>query len=104
MRALTLIGFIALAFGLGARYATGELGLFSQINLGLGALLLLGVSIRGISSLGHGTTAAGQRILIRHFLAIAAALLLSFALERGLAMSGARLDLTPEGDFELSPA
>lgn len=104
MRALALLGFIALAFGLGARYATGEFGLFSQINLGLGALLLLASGLRALASIGHVTTAAGRRILIRHFFAISGAILLAIALERGLTRTGARLDLTAERNFELAPA
>lgn len=104
MRALTLIGFIALAFGLGARYATGQLGLFSQINLGLGILLLLGAGIHFLTSMGRATHATGRRILVRHFFAIFAALVLSVSIERGLALRATRFDLTPLRDFELAPA
>lgn len=104
MRVLTLIGFIALAFGLGARYATGEFGLFSQINLGLGALLLLGAGVHSLASMGRTTHSAGRRILIRHFFAIWGALALGVAMERGFALRATRFDLTPMRDFELSPA
>lgn len=104
MRELALVGCIALAFGLGSYYATGELGAFGWGNLAAGSLALvvaLGLGARRLRGLG---TPAARRVLAPHLLAVAAALAGAVALERAAAASGLRLDWTLERRFELAPA
>jgi ABC-type uncharacterized transport system involved in gliding motility auxiliary subunit len=78
MRELALAGFVALGFGLGSYYATGDLGTFSVVNLLL--------------------------VILRGLLGIAVALALGVGLERAASWSELRLDWTFEQRFEISPA
>lgn len=101
---LLALGLIAIAFGLGANYATGELGTFGIVNLlvgGLALLLATGMMIRRFE--GFGASAA-RPILLRRI----AILLLIAALAAGLVHTADRLawqwDWTADRRFQLAPA
>ncbi len=104
MRILAFIGFIALTFGLGSHYATGEFGLFSGINVAVGALALLAAMVRGFSKLHRASARSSRQVLSKRALLLLVTLLLAIALERLFTAGGAQLDLTQDHQFELSPA
>jgi len=102
--ALGLAGLIALAFGLGSYYATGELGLFGQGNLVAGALALLAAGVgalRGVRTMG---TPLARRILATRALAVLGVLAAGIALERGIDGLAWRFDWTLDQRYTLSPA
>ncbi len=104
MRALALAGLIALAFGLGSYYATGERTLFASLNLAAAALALATAALLALSQLRFAAGSHSRRVLLRGLLGVAGALALALALERAAAWSGWRTDLTFEQSFELAPA
>ena len=104
MRALALAGLIALAFGLGSYYATGERTLYATLNLGAGALALAAAALLALRRLRFAAGSHSRRVLLRGLLGVAGALALAIALERAAAWSGWRSDLTFEQSFELAPA
>ncbi len=104
MRELALAGLVALVFGLGSFYATGDFGPFQRANLGLGATALLLALALGARRLRAAGTPPARRLLLRGALGVAAALALALLLESAAALSGIELDLTREGRSELAPA
>ena len=103
-RALALVGPIALAFGLGARFATGEIGAFVLVNVALGvtALLLAGaLQLRDLRGLG---SPQARRFLAPRVALLVAAIAGAVAFERALTASGVRRDWTTDGHFVLNPA
>ncbi len=103
-RALALVGSIALAFGLGARLATAETGVFVLANVAFGvlAVLLAGVlQLRALRGLG---SAGARRLLAPRVAGLALTLVIAVIAERALTASGARLDWTTDARFALSPA
>ncbi|MEN8182772.1 MAG: DUF4350 domain-containing protein [Myxococcota bacterium] len=104
MRQLALLGTIALAFGLGAYYATGRLGAFGGINLVLG-VVALGVSValalRGARRL---STPDARRVLAPPVLALLASVGGAVILERAVDALDLQLDWTFEGRYELADA
>jgi hypothetical protein len=104
MRELALIGLVALAFGLGAYYATRELTAFAAANLGAGALALAAAALLALGRLRFATGSHSRRVLGRGLLLVAGTIAIAFGLERAAAWSGLRRDLTFEQTFELAPA
>ncbi len=104
MQRLALPGLIAVVFGLGSYYATGEMGPFGIANvaLGGGALLLSGIAAaRRVHGLAEG---AARRILLPRVALCLAVLLGAIAIERLAAHSELHLDWTVDRRFELFPA
>ncbi len=104
MREVSLVGLVAVVFGLGSFYATGELGSFSIVNLGAGSLLLLAAAIARASRLRVAGGPHARRVIARGLLGIAGATALGVAIERAAAWSEIRFDWTFEQRFELSEA
>lgn len=104
MRGLGLAGLIAVAFGLGSYYVTGELGLFGRLNLGAGALALAAAGARGLGRLRGLGTPQARPILARHALVIAALAAGALAVERGAHALKLRFDWTLDQRYVLSPA
>ncbi len=103
-RLLGIAGAIALVFGLGSYYATGDASLFASVNLAAGALALLVAAAGGLRGLrGVGTPAARRLLLPRLGLLLLAVAALAL-LERGATHLGWRLDWTVEQRFQLSEA
>jgi hypothetical protein len=104
MRGIALAGVIALAFGVGAYYATGHLGAFSVANLVLGASALLVAIASGARHLRSAGGPHARRVIARGLLLIAGAVAIAVFMERAAARSGVRLDWTGEGRYELADA
>jgi len=104
MRALAFVGLIALAFGLGANYATNSFGWFSIANLLLGGAALLCALVLGLRHVRGAGAPAFRRTLLRGIGQVALALLAAVALERAAAWLNIQLDWTLERKFELSEA
>jgi len=104
MRELGLTGLILVLFGLGGRYATGQLGAFTWIHLGLGGVALLAAALLQLRSWRGAGTAAARRLLLPRLLWVVLALAGSIGLERAVSAAGTRLDWTADGRFELAPA
>lgn len=96
---------IAIAFGVGSYYATGEVGLFGRINLAAGSLALLaaGIDAARRTTRGFGTPVA-RGLLLRRGFQLALLVLLAVGLERGAARLDVVLDWTLDQRFVLSPA
>jgi hypothetical protein len=103
-RELAFTGLVALLFGLGSYYMTGELGAFSVANLALGAGALVAGLALGARRLRSVGSPAARRIAVRGLLRIAAALALAVGLERAAASADLRFDWTFERRYELAPA
>jgi hypothetical protein len=104
VRGLALAGAIAIAFGLGSNYATGELGAFGRLNLGAGAVALIlaaGLALR--RSRGFGTPLA-RGLLIRRAAILLLLTLTAIGLERATSRPGLRFDWTLDQRHALSPA
>jgi hypothetical protein len=104
MRELGLTGLILLLFGLGARYATGELGTFTWIHVGLGTTALLAAGVLQLRRWRGAGTAAARRLLLPRLLWVGIALAGAIGLERAVSSAGTRLDWTADGRFALAPA
>jgi len=104
MGALGLAGLIALAFGLGSYYATGELGRFGQANLVAGTLALLAAAVGALRSVRGMGTPLARRILATRALGLIGVLALGVGLERGADALGWRFDWTLDQRYTLSPA
>ncbi len=104
MRGIGLLGGIAIAFGLGAYHATGELGWFSGVHLALGGGAVLFELAAGLRKLRLPGDPESRRLIGRGLLAIAATLALVIGFERLAARTTLQLDWTLERRFELSPA
>lgn len=107
MRACLLLGFVALAFGLGSRQLEDELSGFTLVHLVVGAASLLAAAVlaaRGLRSGRLSGTPAGRTLLVRGTLIVAltaaAAGTATVATER----ARLRLDLTFERRYELAEA
>ncbi len=105
VRALALVGLIAIGFGLGSYYTTRNLGAFTAVNMAAGALALLLTAgwalMRGVR--GAGGAHAGRRLL-RPALLVIASLVAAFALERVAHRSRLQWDWTAERRYELAAA
>ena len=77
MRALALVGLIAIAFGMGSYYATDHFGAFNYANVILGGLALTVAAARGLSRLRGASAPAFRGVLTRGLLGILAAVLLA---------------------------
>ena len=104
MRGLGLAGLIAVSFGLGSYYVTGELGLFGRLNLAAGALALAAAGAGGLGRLRGLGAPQARRILARHAVVIAALAAGGLALERGAQALKLRFDWTLDQRYVLSPA
>lgn len=103
-RALAASGLIALVFGLGSYYATGEASLFAWVNVagGLAALAVgLAGALRGIRGLG---APAARRVLLPRVALLAGVVAVAVGLEALAERVGWRLDWTAEQRFQLSGA
>ncbi len=103
-RELAFAGLVALLFGLGSYYATGQLSPFSAANLALGVGALLAALALGARRLRSAGTRDARRIALRGLLRIAGALALAVGLERAAASADLHFDWTFERRYELSPA
>jgi hypothetical protein len=104
MRELTVIGLVALVFGLFSFHATGHVGVFSLVNGALGAAALLvsgAVGARRLRALGGPHW---RRAVLRGLLGVIGAMLAAVALERAAATADLRFDWTFERRYELAPA
>ncbi len=104
MQKLALPGLIALAFGLGAWYATGETSLFGRVNLVAGAAALALSAIGALRSAGGLASRSAWRVLAPRLFACALAVAGAVAAERVATRTEWRLDWTVDGRFELFPA
>lgn len=104
MRELAVTGAIAIAFGLGAGYATGAWGAFSVVNLAAGALALAAALVLGLRRARGAGARAFRGTVLRGLLRILGVLLLAVALERAAWMSGVRMDWSFERRFEPAQA
>lgn len=104
MRELGLTGLILVLFGLGARYATGEAGLFTWAHVGLGVAAWLIAGALQLRRWRGAGTADAWRLLLPRLLWVVLAVTGSVGLERAVATTGARLDWTVDGRFRLAPA
>ena len=104
MRQLALAGLIALCFGLGSYYATGEYGVFGRLNLVLGGLALAAPAVAGARRLRGLGNPVSRRILLPRLLGIVGVAAACVLLERAAAWSGVQFDWTVEQRFSLSPA
>jgi hypothetical protein len=104
MRALALVGLIAIAFGMGSYYATDHFGAFNYANVILGGLALTVAAARGLSRLRGASAPAFRGVLSRGLLGILAAVLLGAAMERAAHYSGIQFDWSFERKFALSEA
>ncbi len=98
------IGLIAISFGIGARYATGELGVFGGINLSVGAAALLlsfGLALRNFQ--GFGASAA-RGVLLRRLGVLLITIVFAVSLERSMVRLGWQWDWTIDKRFQLAPA
>jgi hypothetical protein len=103
-RELALVGLVALLFGLGSYYATGQMSAFGAGNAGVGAVALLAAAALGARRLRTVGGPHARRVIARGALRIAAALALAVGLERAAAHADLRFDWTFERRYELSPA
>jgi len=101
-RESALVGAIALLFGLGSYYATGEAGAFAWLNLAVGAVgLLLGAVLGLRQAPGFGTPAA-RRVLLPRLGLLLAVVAGAALLDRVSERTGVRLDWTREQIHGLS--
>ncbi len=105
MSGLWRAGLIAIAFGVGSYYATGESGLFGRINLVAGTLALAAAAIVAAQRMTRGLgTPVARGLLLRRGLQLAGLVLLAVALERGATRLGFVADWTLDQRYVLSPA
>lgn len=104
VQALALVGVIALVFGVGARWATGESGTFATLQSAAGAAALVVAALLSLRRLRGIGTAEGRRLIVPRLLWLLATIAAAVALERAVSATGARLDWTADGHFELWPA
>lgn len=102
--ALPLCGLIALAFGAGSSYATGETGLFGVVNLVLGAVALALGALLALRRLRGIGAPEARRLVLPRLALLAATIAAAVALERVAARSQLRFDGTADARFELFPA
>ncbi len=103
-RGLGIAGAIAVIFGLGSYYATGEAGLFAWLNLAVGGLALAIAAAGGLRKLQGVGTPAARRLILPRVLLLVVVLAVVALLERGAARLGWRLDWTAEQRFQPSEA
>lgn len=104
MRALALVGLVALGFGVGSYYALGELGAFGLANLGVGAIALAIAGVRGLLRARDVGADEARRVLVPHALWLAAVLAAAIAAERAASAAHLRFDWTVGRRYELAPA
>lgn len=103
-RELGIAGAIALLFGLGSYYATGEAGLFAWANLAAGGLALVVAALGGVRRLRGVGTAAARRVLLPRLGLLLLVIAGTVLLERVAVRAGWRLDWTREQRFQPSEA
>lgn len=103
-RALPLCGLVALGFGAGASYATGEPGLFGAVNLVAGAAALALWALLALGRLRGIGAPEARRLLLPRIALVGLALAAAVGLERAAARSQLRFDGTADARFELFPA
>jgi hypothetical protein len=103
MRGLALMGFIALAFGIGSYYATDHFGVFGIVNLAVGGVALAAALFQGIRRVRRVGSPYARRVVMRGIGVIALSLGLGVACERAAHWSALRADWTFERRYELSP-
>lgn len=104
MPGIGLAGAIAIAFGLGSYYVTGELGRFAQANLVAGGLALALAALGELRRLRGLGSPATRGLLLRRLAEIAGVAALAVAFERGADALGLGFDWTLERRFTLAPA
>ncbi len=103
-RQLGIGGAIAVLFGMGSYYATGDTGPFVWINLAAGGLALLTAAAGGLRGVRGVGAPAARRLLLPRALLLVAVAIVSVLAERGAQHLGWRLDWTAEQRFDLSDA
>jgi hypothetical protein len=104
MRELALVGFVALAFGLGSYQIVGEVGVFNGANLALGIGALLAAGVLALGRAGRVQEPALRAPLIESALTIVAVFWGAILLLQFLNLLDLRFDWTFEGRYETSPA
>ncbi|MCZ6781963.1 MAG: DUF4350 domain-containing protein, partial [Proteobacteria bacterium] len=104
MRELALVGFVCVAFGLGAYRGSGEVGGFGAVNLGLGFASLLAAAVLYARRWGRDSAPAERGPLQDAALVVLALLWGAVLVERAAATSQIRFDWTFEGRYELASA
>ena len=104
MRELALIGFVAIAFGLGSYQVIGELGLFNSLNLAVGLAALLVASGLALRRVGSVREPALRGPLLESALTIFAVLWASILVLQLVRILDVRFDWTFEGRYETAPA
>ncbi len=103
-REALLLGFVAIAFGLGSFELQGEISGFAAVQLLVGTAALLYAAVLKLRNLGRAGRGAKLGSVYRiAAIAIALAALATLA-ERLATYSELRFDLTFEGEFHVAPA
>jgi hypothetical protein len=103
-REIGVIGAIALVFGLGSYYATGEAGAFAAANLALGAIAVLVAAAGGLRSLRVAGSPAARRLLAPRLAQLVGVIVAAVALHAVATHAGWRLDWTREERFRPAEA
>jgi len=104
MRDLTLIGFIALSFGIASYSVLEELNAFSIANLAVGATALILAAGLGLRIWGRERRKALGATTVEALLSVVAVVWAAVLVQALAGMSGVRFDWTFEKRYELAPA
>jgi len=104
IRALTLVGVITSAFGLGAERVLGQVSGWGAVNLVVGAVSLVAALGLYLKQVGHSQQPALRRPALGALGSALAICLAAILLHQLAARSGIRFDWTFEGTFDLAPA
>ncbi|MDG2048978.1 MAG: Gldg family protein [Myxococcota bacterium] len=102
--ALTVVGVIALSFGILTERALGQSSLFVTFHLVIGGLCLAGAAVVGLMRIGRTRQPALRAPLLRALLGLILALAGAFGVYGAAAWLDLRFDWTFEGQFELAEA
>jgi len=103
-RVWLLIGCVTIVSGLVSYYATAEMGTFSALNLGIGALALLAALASGLRSLGSTRRGEYRGSVQNVFLGLVALTWGAYLAVAFASASGLSLDFTFEGRFQIAEA
>ncbi len=104
MREAFLIAIVTIGFGLGAFRLEGELGTFSMIHLGIGALCLAFAITGSMRNWRRLRSAVRLEPVARTSLTLLLVIAGAVAAERLAVASGMRFDLTFEDRYQIAPA
>ena len=104
MAALTAVGLVALAFGVGAYYMGEGLGVFAAANLLAGGAVLLVSSALALRRLRRGGSRRTPTTGLADLGWVLAALAVAVGAERGFDRSGMAFDWTADSRYSIAPA